>query len=193
MCGICHDCSRKSDGNNAVNVSQDFRLLSICPMLFCFRLFHFRFKSFLHTELECDFNQNLFKLLSAMCFYDKLIVLCHMRTHGCGTGCLARGVIACKIVANLVHSRACLYSDTCSIMCKYKFNVIWKFVYDVGYASLLFFVITSWPLNATEASPSSWLTLAVSELSQTANEESRLRGLSSEVPELLQYACSLDH
>lgn len=38
----------------AVNLLQDFRLLSICPMLFCFRLFYFRFKSFLRAELKCD-------------------------------------------------------------------------------------------------------------------------------------------
>lgn len=41
-----------------------------------------------------------------------------------------------------------------------------------------------WPLDA-KASPSSWLTLAVgavSELSQTANEQSRLKGLYDRKP-----------
>lgn len=41
----------------AGNLSQDFRLLSICPMLFCFRLFYFRFKSFLRFDLKCDIEK----------------------------------------------------------------------------------------------------------------------------------------
>lgn len=56
---IYRGCSRKSC--NALNLSQDFRLLSICPMLFCFRLFYFRFKSFVRAELKCDIKPNRFR------------------------------------------------------------------------------------------------------------------------------------
>ena len=66
LCRIYRGCSRKSC--NAVNLSQDFRLLSICPMLFCFRLFYFRFKSFLRAELKCDLAKICFRH-AAQCVY----------------------------------------------------------------------------------------------------------------------------
>lgn len=68
-----HGCSRKSYG--AVNLSQDFRLLSICPMLFCFRLFYFRFKSFLRPELKCAFTNMYFGYDEQRCLRDILTVV----------------------------------------------------------------------------------------------------------------------
>lgn len=56
---MSHSSRLLSEVSHSVNLSQDFRLLSICPMLFCFRLFYFRSKSFLRADLKWFFLRNV--------------------------------------------------------------------------------------------------------------------------------------